>query len=141
MTLELWATDVEALIGLGRLDDAQYVADDLSKRAEIVGNPNAAAVAQRCQGLLLGAHGDHAAALTRMESALAAHDHRLLRPELARTLLERGTILRRAKQKNAAKQSLDQALAIFETIRASLWAARTQDELQRVASGAPLSRD
>jgi hypothetical protein len=54
---------------------------------------------------------------------LSSHDQRLLRPELARTLLEQGTILRRAKQKNPAKQSLEQALTIFEGIGASLSSA------------------
>ncbi len=132
LTLGLWATDIEALIALDRLDAAQRVANDLATRAEIAGNPNAAAVAQRCQGLLLAARGDLAAALVRMDAALDAHMQRLLRPELARTLLELGTIQRRAKQKNAAKQSLNQALAIFEEIGASRWAARTRDELQRV---------
>ncbi|HEY1713882.1 MAG TPA: LuxR C-terminal-related transcriptional regulator [Solirubrobacteraceae bacterium] len=66
-------------------------------------------MAERCQGLLLAARGDLAAAL-----------------------LERGTIQRRAKQKNAAKQSLNEALVIFEEIGAARWAARTRDELQRV---------
>jgi DNA-binding CsgD family transcriptional regulator len=132
LTLDMWATDIEALIALDRLDDAQRVADDLATRAEIVGNPNAAAVGERCQGLLLAARGDFASALARMQAALDAHRQRLLRPELARTLLERGTIQRRAKQKNAAKQSLDQALAIFEEIGASIWAARARDELRRV---------
>jgi hypothetical protein len=108
------------------------VSDDLSARAEIVGNPNVVAIAERCHGLVLCARGDIAAALVRMQAALAAHDQRLLRPELARTLLEQGTILRRAKQKNAAKQSLKQTLTIFEGIGASLWSARARDELQRV---------
>lgn len=132
LTLDLWATDIEALIGLDRLDDAQRVANDLTTRAEIVGNPNACAIGERCQGLLLAGRGDLAGALVRMQAALDAHRQRLLRPELARTLLEQGTIQRRAKQKNAAKQSLENALAIFEEIGASMWAARTRDELQRL---------
>jgi hypothetical protein len=65
-------------------------------------------------------------------AALAAHRMRLLRPELARTLLEQGSRLRHAKQKNAAKDSLQQALAIYEQIGARLWADRARDELSRV---------
>jgi DNA-binding NarL/FixJ family response regulator len=67
-----------------------------------------------------------------MDAALAAHEMRLLRPELARTLLEQGSLLRRAKQKNAAKDSLEQALAVYEEIGARLWAERARDELDRV---------
>ena len=131
-TLDMWALDIEALIAMTRLEEAQEVADDLSNRARIVENPNAVAVAARCQGLVLGARGEVTAALEQMHAALAAHEMRLLRPELARTLLEQGSLLRRAKQKNAAKDSLVQALAIYEEIGARLWAGRARDELDRV---------
>jgi DNA-binding NarL/FixJ family response regulator len=67
-----------------------------------------------------------------MQAALAAHQQRLLRPELARTLLEQGSLLRRAKQKNAAKASLHQALTIYQHIGARLWTQRTHDELSRI---------
>lgn len=132
LTLDMWALDIEALIALTRLDEAQALADDLSNRARIIENPNAIAVAARCQGLVLGARGEVTAALEQMHAALAAHEMRLLRPELAHTLLEQGSLLRRAKQKNAAKDSLEQALAIFEEIGARLWAERARDELDRV---------
>ena len=67
-----------------------------------------------------------------MEAALAAHEQRRLEPELARTLLELGTLQRRAKQKSAAKQSLERALAIFEPLGAAMWVARGRDELGRI---------
>lgn len=130
--LDMWTVDIEALITLGRFDEAQQIVDDLSARAETVGNPNATAIAARCHGLLLAARADVPGALAWMDAALAAHEERLLRPELARTLLERGTILRRAKQKNAAKQTLERALPILDEIGATMLAARARDELQRV---------
>lgn len=132
LTLDMWTLDIEALIAMTRLEEAQELADDLSNRARIVENPNAIAVAARCQGLVLAARGEVTAALEQMHAALAAHEMRLLRPELARTLLEQGSLLRRAKQKNAAKDSLQQALAIFEQIGARLWADRARDELDRI---------
>jgi DNA-binding CsgD family transcriptional regulator len=132
LTIDIWAVDVEALIALGRLDEAERVADDLADRARTVENPHAAAVAARCQGMVLAARGDLDAALARLQAALEAHAQRLLRPERARTLLEHGIVQRRAKQKNAAKQSLEQALATFEEIGARMWADRARDELARV---------
>ena len=132
LSLDMWALDVEALVAMSRLEDAQRIADDLFARARVVANPNATAVAARSQSLILGARGELAAALEQTQTALAAHAQRLLRPELARTLLEHGRLLRRAKQKKAAKDSLEQALAIFDEIGASMWAERTRDELARV---------
>jgi DNA-binding CsgD family transcriptional regulator/tetratricopeptide (TPR) repeat protein len=132
LTTDMWAVDAEALITLGRVDEAQRVADDLADRARVVENPNAAAIAARCRGMILAARGDQIAALAQMQTALAAHAERPLRPEMARTLLEQGIVQRRSKQKNAAKQSLEEALATFEGIGARMWADRASDELSRV---------
>ena len=58
-------------------------------------------------------------------------------PEIARTLLELGTVQRRAKQKTKAKESLERALAMFESMGAQMWAARVRDELDRVGLRRP----
>jgi DNA-binding CsgD family transcriptional regulator len=132
LSLGLWSVDVEALIALGRLDEAQPVLDDLLARAKRSGNPNAVAIAERCRGLLLAARGEVAAGIEAMEAALAAHEQRRLEPEVGRTLLELGVLQRRAKQKSAAKRSLEGALAIFEPIGAAMWVDRARDELGRI---------
>ena len=132
LSLPMWSIDIEALIALGRLDGAQPVVDDLLARAHRSGNPNAVAVAERCRGLVLAARGDVVAAIEAMEAALAAHEQRRLEPEVARTLLELGALQRRAKRKNAAKQSLERALAMFEPMGAAMWVARARDELGRI---------
>jgi DNA-binding NarL/FixJ family response regulator len=63
--------------------------------------------------------------------------------DLARTLFVKAQIERRLRKKVAAKDSLEKALAIFENVGASLWAARTRSELDRAgprrASGDGLS--
>jgi DNA-binding CsgD family transcriptional regulator len=41
-------------------------------------------------------------------------------------------MLRRSKQKRRARESLEQALAIFEEIGAPLWTERVRGELERV---------
>lgn len=132
LSLPLWSCDIEALIGCGRYEEAGQVVDDLLMRSHAVENPNGIAIAERCRGLLLAAHGDVPEALTAMDSALAAHARRTLSPELARTLLEKGALLRRAKQKRAAKQTLEQAVARFDEMGARMWSERTRDELSRI---------
>ena len=105
LLLGLWWCDIEALIACGRLDEAESVLDDLRSRASASENPNAIAIAERCRGLLLAARGDVPRAIDALEAALAEHARRPLEPEVARTLLELGTLQRRAKQKNAAKRT------------------------------------
>jgi DNA-binding CsgD family transcriptional regulator len=67
-----------------------------------------------------------------MDRALAAHAQSRRPLEHGRTLLEKGSIERRAKRKSAAKQTLEQALAILEPLGAQIWASRTRDELSRI---------
>jgi DNA-binding CsgD family transcriptional regulator len=52
--------------------------------------------------------------------------------ELGRTLLAKGMIERRDKNKLAARRSLGRALGIFEHLGASLWVAKARRELSRV---------
>ncbi len=106
--------------------------DDLLERSRAAGNPHAVAIAEHCRGLLLAAQTEIPGAIDAMAAALAAHACRTLRPELARTLLEKGALQRRAKQKSAAKQTLEQALAIFEETGREMWADRARDELSRI---------
>ncbi|MGO9907963.1 MAG: response regulator transcription factor [Solirubrobacteraceae bacterium] len=46
--------------------------------------------------------------------------------------LEKGSIERRAKRKAAAKQTLEEALAVLELLGAESWVSRTRDELSRI---------
>jgi DNA-binding NarL/FixJ family response regulator len=128
----VWSQDVEALIALGRLDEAEDVLADLRVRAEVCESDAVQAVAARCDGLLLAARGDLVAAIDAMDGALAAHLRRPRPFERGRTLLEKGSIERRARRKAAAKQTLEQALAILEPLEAEVWVARARDELSRI---------
>jgi DNA-binding CsgD family transcriptional regulator len=132
LTLPFWSYDIEALIALGRLAEADKVLTDLFARAEAARNPNAFAIAHRCKGLLRSAGGDAEAAIAEMGVALARHAERPLPLEIGRTLLETGTLERRVKRKSAAKQSLEHALERLEPLGAKLWIARARDELGRV---------
>jgi DNA-binding CsgD family transcriptional regulator len=52
--------------------------------------------------------------------------------ELARTLVVKGQVERRGKQKRAARASLERGLALCEQVGATLWAERARSELARV---------
>ena len=90
--LPLWSSDIEALIALDRLDEAQQVLDDFLERALAYDNPHGRAVARRCEALLLAARGELARAIDAMDAALAEHAQRPLPLEIGRTLLEKGSI-------------------------------------------------
>lgn len=46
-------------------------------------------------------------------------------------------VSRQAQQKRAAREALEQALAIFEELGARLWAERARAELRRISGRAP----
>ena len=127
-----WSLDVEALIALGRLDEAEDVLAELRSRAEACRSDSMQAIASRTEGMLLAARGDLIAAIDAMDTAVAAHLRRRRPFEHGRTLLEKGSIERRARRKAAAKQTLEQALAMLEPLGAEIWASRARDELSRI---------
>lgn len=59
--------------------------------------------------------------------------------EHGRTLLALGSVRRRARQKRAARDALEEALEIFDGLGASLWAQRARDELERISGRRPSS--
>lgn len=128
----VWSRDVEALIAMDNLEEAGVACAELRSRADVSGNPQLQALASRCEGLLLAARGDVVLAIAAMDAALAAHALCPLPFEHGRTLVEKGSIERRAKRKSAAKQTLEQALAILEPLGAQIWVARGRDELSRI---------
>jgi DNA-binding CsgD family transcriptional regulator len=127
------ADDIEALIGLDRLEEAETLLARLEERAHKLDGASGLASAARCRGLLTAARGDLDAALASLVGALAAHDRVSLPLDRARTLLALGMTRRRAKQRRAARESLEQALALFDELGARSWAERTRTELGRIS--------
>lgn len=128
----VWSLDVEALIALDRLNEAEEVLSELRSRAQVCGIDSLHALAARSEGLFRAAQGDLVAALDAMERAVAADPLRSRPVEYGRTLLEKGSIERRARRKAAAKHTLEQSLAILEPLGAELWVSRARDELSRI---------
>jgi DNA-binding CsgD family transcriptional regulator len=135
----IWADAIETLIALGELELARAYLEHHEANATRLGSPRAAAGAARCRGLLSAAEGSLTAATAAFEASLAAAAAFPL--ERGRTLLCLGMVQRRAQQRKAAREALEQALAIFEELRARLWADKARGELRRISGRAPASEE
>ncbi len=129
--LEL-ADTLEALIAVGELDEAERRLVPWEGRARELDRAWAIAITVRCRARLLAMRGDLERAFAAFDDALAAHERSVYPFEHARTLLALGATERRAKQRRAARATLEQALGIFEQIGAPLWAEKTRAELARI---------
>ncbi len=123
---------LEALIAIEELDRAEALLDSFEARGRELDRAWALATGSRCRGLLLAARGDVRGAGDALERALAEHDGLDMPFELARTLLVKGAVERRARRRARARASLRQALEVFERLGAALWAERARDELGRL---------
>jgi DNA-binding CsgD family transcriptional regulator len=129
--------EVEALIALDRLDEAEALLAPYESRARTLDRSSAIAAAARCRGLALAARRDPEAAVASFETAHEAHMALGNPLELGRTHLAKGMVLRRAKQWAAARRSLNESLRAFEHLGARLWAERARSELARVGGRSP----
>ena len=132
---------IEAMVSLGRLEEADALLNRLEHQGRILHRPWAIATAGRGRGLLTAARGDLSTARSALEHALVEHRHLPQPFELARTLLVKGEVERRAKQKRAARSTLEQALGLFLALGAPLWAQRARDDLARVGGAMPPSSE
>ena len=125
---------IEALIGLGALAEATAQTDILQHRAEAARRVSAAAVAARCRALLAATAGDQPLALSFADTALELHAACPSDFDRARTLLVKGVVHRRAKEKGSAKKCLEEAFAIFARLGAKAFSSRTESELERIGT-------
>jgi len=123
---------VEALIGVGRLEEAAALTDQLESNGRRLDRAWALALGARCQSLLLAAAGDLDRAAEAAERALVEHQRLPMPFERARTLLVLGQIQRRRRRKQAATVALREAARIFSELGTPLWASQAQNELERV---------
>ena len=124
--------EIEALVELGRIEEAEALLADLHAHARRTGRPRAAAAAARCRALISTARGDIDAAVSSAKAALAPGGAEPEPLERGRAFLALGSALRRGNQRRAARDALQSALALFEEIRAPLWAERSRAELARI---------
>ena len=128
--------EIEALIALGRLDEAEERLGWLEERGRALDRASALAAGWRCRGLLAAATNDGEGALGAFERALTQHARAPMPFERARTLLALGAAQRRAKRKRDARATLDEAVLVFEELGAALWAEKARAELGRIGGRA-----
>ena len=136
--VECLAGDVVCLVALGKHEEAARQLERLVELAGRLENPTLGGFVARAQGLVAAAEGDSTAGIRHLESAVECFEG-LQSPwpfEHAKTLLMLGGVQRRARQKLAARRTLDRALEIFERLGAPLWAENTRVELRQI-SGRP----
>jgi DNA-binding CsgD family transcriptional regulator len=124
--------DIDALVALRRLDDAQQRVARLDAWASRVDRPSVHGLANRSRGVLLAARGEDDAALRAFEAAAAWHARGPLRFEHARSLLALGAHQRHLRMRKTARETLERAATIFAILGARLWADRVQAELARI---------
>ena len=123
---------IEALVHLDELDRADRLTQMLEQSGRELQRPWAIVSGARCRALVLAARGEAAAALDGLERTLAEHPMLPMPLEQARTLIVKGQLERRRKQKRLARESLERALGLCEAIGATLWAERAHAELARI---------
>jgi DNA-binding CsgD family transcriptional regulator len=129
--------EIESLISLGDFDGADALLERFEDQASTRDRALALASAARCRGLLSAARGDLDRAIASAEEALD-HLGRVPQPfDRARTLLVKGQIQRRQKRKRPARETLDEALEIFEHVGAPLWAEKARSALGRIGGRPP----
>ena len=127
---------IEALVAVGRLDDARDLLHAWEQAGKCFDRPRIHATAARCRALLAAADGDLDAALAEAQAALEHHRDLPVPFERARTLIVFGTLHRRAKHKAAARAALEEAVEILGGMGARLWAERARAELGRIGGRA-----
>jgi DNA-binding CsgD family transcriptional regulator len=129
--------DVEALVALGERGAAVAQLERFEKRARRLGRRSALAASHRCRALLHLAAGASDDALAECGRSLEELAQLPLPFEQARTLLALGSAQRHARQRRAARETLQATLRLFEQLGASLWTERARAELGRISGRAP----
>ena len=131
-TQPVWADAIETLIALGELERARALPRAVRAQRETAREPLGPVRLPRCRGLLCAAEGDFEGAFAAFERLSGRRERAL--PARARphpALPRHGAPAGAAKA--AAREALEQALAIFEELGARLWAEKARAELRRIS--------
>ena len=127
---------IEALVDLGRREEAGELLEWYEGHARRLERATALANCMRCRGLLAAQAGMVDEAIGHYEEALTFHRQVDLPLDRGRTLLALGLAQRRLKRRRKARETLEEALNVFERIGAGLWAERARAELKRISGRA-----
>jgi DNA-binding CsgD family transcriptional regulator len=127
---------VEALVETGRTEEAESLLDGYRNAAELLERRRGIAVSHRLAGLLLAAAGDVDGAARELQVGVELSSDGDTPFEHARALLGLGVVQRRLKHRREARATLEEALAVFDSTGAELWAERARAELKRISGRA-----
>jgi DNA-binding NarL/FixJ family response regulator len=128
--------EIDALVAVGEPDGARAVLEQLERRHATIARPWTAAALPRARAVVLAAEGDPAAALQAFDSLDVGMAERVPL-EHARTLLTKGQLHRRLKQRRIAGEVLGEALERFVRLGAVTWEQRARAELARTGVRRP----
>ncbi|MFC4587289.1 helix-turn-helix transcriptional regulator [Sphaerisporangium corydalis] len=118
------ADHVEALVLVGRYDQAAERAERMQRAVRAIDQPLARGLAGRARGVLLTATGSPKRGVAELEAAAAEFSTAGMPFELARTLLALGRSQNRLRRREAARRSMERAGRIFTELGAEGWAER-----------------
>jgi DNA-binding CsgD family transcriptional regulator len=123
---------VEALLAAGDLEEAHEMLVEFEEQAERSGGQWSLAASARCRGLLYAASGQLEEAMESVEASRRNLESLAMPFEQARTLLVKGQIHRRRREKKAAHIALGQAAESFDQLQTPVWAERARAEQRRI---------
>ncbi|HKR99519.1 MAG TPA: hypothetical protein VJU79_08390, partial [Candidatus Dormibacteraeota bacterium] len=132
---------VEAVLGQGDIARADRLTCRLEELAGEAGIDTYRVDALRCRALVAAARHDLDGALVSAHQATTMAGRLPVPFNRGWTLLALGAIQRRARQRRAARETLQAALAIFESLAAPLWAERARNEIARIGGRAASPRE
>jgi DNA-binding CsgD family transcriptional regulator len=124
--------DVEALIRLGKKDEASAIIDAFEPRARELERTSALAGALRCRALLFVNTGKPEDALELVAESLDLYRGLALPFDLARALLTAGEVYRRSRRKTLAFSHFEQSAKQFSMLGSPIWEAHALSEMERV---------
>ncbi|MFF4384935.1 AAA family ATPase [Kitasatospora sp. NPDC001547] len=129
-----WHADLaEALLAVGRHDEADDLLADTHRTATELGRTSVLPALERARALLDAARGDHGTAARRLTDA--AERLRDLPIERGRTLLALSHTERRARRRASARTAAQKAADLFTTHGAHPWAEAAAHALHRLEPG------
>lgn len=124
---------IEALLQLDRGDEATSVLERWERDAVRTGNDFVLARVTGCRGLVAASRGAVTESVTLLTDAVAQHETLCETFGRARAQLSLGAVLRRVRQRRAAREAIEAALEGFEELGAATWVERAREELGRIS--------
>ena len=120
---------IEALIGLGRLEDAAARIAEYEGRCWIERHVRVLALVARFSGLVASLRGEHEHAEAEFARSLELQERAPSPYERARTLVALAAARRRHRQRGDARRALEEAVVLFERSGAVIWAERARADI------------